>query len=148
MGRFVANKSTHLHPPKEDISVEIAVTITSVNGSTRISVKVTRPDSRIPMLFSFLSRITLANHGKSRFPQLSIIPNPARYFYKHPVSRYQNNRDPASRKTYWGPSWLWDELSHDHLLFELHSTDWNARHKIGLSFSITCLVLQIFQDLF
>ena len=51
MGRFVANKSTHLHPPKEDISVEIAVTITGVNGPTRISVKVTRPDSRIPMLF-------------------------------------------------------------------------------------------------
>ena len=49
--------------------------------------------------FFVLVPITLVYHCKSRFPQLSIIPNPARYFYKHPVSRYQNNRDLASRKT-------------------------------------------------
>ena len=78
--------------------------MTDISYITGVSVKVIRPDSRIPMLFSFFSRITLVNHCKSRFPQLSIIPNPARYFYKHPISRYQNNRDPASRKTYWGPS--------------------------------------------
>ena len=48
---------------------------------------------------------------KSHVPPLSKIPSPAPYLPKHPVYRYQNKCNPASRKTIMVLQWFDSSLS-------------------------------------
>ena len=101
--------------------------VRDISCITRVLDEVIWPDSHILMLFSFLSCITLDNYCKCYFPQLSIIPSPADYFYQHPIYHNQNNRDPACCKTYWGLSSITVKVAFDQCRLSKSANNWSSK---------------------